>query len=533
MSTSRFKNKRRRTWSWGLPSIAALLVALLLAAPWSQARAISRTRVMVRARSFVYHPWRCTTANLTASCDSGYSSVYVPGDYMGLPYDWGGFVSLFEFDGDILDGLGAGSYSSDGVLSCTTGLDCSGFVSKAWDTPWKYGTSTLPDISTVISQNEVLPGDCFNISGYHVILYSHTLTNGDPVFYETVGYNTQINVTGGWSHVSSYTPRRYDDIQGTTAGTPPGTPENPIPIGSFPFTDSRDTTNSESNVFDGCGLAPTTDESGPEFFYEVTFSQPGTLTVSVTDDVGVDIDVHVYSSMNTYDCLARDDTSFSVPVDCGTYLVVADTYVGGGGDVYSGPYDLTVDFTPSGGGCGSPPNPYEFEGELGDPCAFPGDESLPFCNTNLGSTVCLYDSSQSFCSKPCGSAADCTDMPGACCEDIGSSELYCLVADLCTGPTPDAGVPDSGLASDGATPTPDGGAQRDGGTPAPDGETPAFDGAPSQGDAGPTDGGGSSSSGCSCAVVGRSAPPDSRRGPGLPLLLLGMAGVVLFTLRRR
>ena len=283
---TRVKNTRESAFSLSLPLLAAFSMATVLAAPWSEARAISRTRVMVRARSFVYHPWRCTTANLTASCDSGYSSVYVPGDYMGLPYDWGGFVSVFEFDGDLLDGLGAGSYSSDGVLSCTTGLDCSGFVSQAWDTAGKYGTSTLPDISHVISQNAVLPGDCFNTSGYHVILYSHTLTNGDPVFYEAVGYNTQINVTGGWSYVSSYTPRRYDDIEGTTAGTPLGTPDNPIPIGSFPFTDSRDTTNSESNVFDGCGAAPTTDESGPEYFYEVTFSQPGTLTVSVTDDVG-------------------------------------------------------------------------------------------------------------------------------------------------------------------------------------------------------------------------------------------------------
>ena len=110
----------------------ALPAALALGLCATQASAISREEVLVRAKAFAYHPWTCTSANLTASCDGGYHSVYVTGDYLGLPYDWGGYMTLFQFDQQIASGHGAGSYPDDGVLDCTSGLDCSGFVSKAW-----------------------------------------------------------------------------------------------------------------------------------------------------------------------------------------------------------------------------------------------------------------------------------------------------------------------------------------------------------------------------------------------------------------
>ncbi len=499
---------------------AAIFVLAVIAGSPIDASAITRTKVMIRARAFAYHPWRCTTANLTAGCDPGYSSVYIPGDYMGLPYDWGGYVSLFEFDQHILNGYGAGSYSGDGVLTCTTGLDCSGYVSQAWDTPWKYGTWTIGDISHVIALQDVLPGDAFNIAGYHIILYSHTLSNGDPVFYEVIGYNTQINVTGGWAHVAGYTPIRYNQIQGTSADIPLGSPDNPIKIESFPYTDSRDTSQSQSNVLDACGLAPHTDQSGPEYIYEVNFTQPGILTVSVSDDIGVDIDVHLYASMNSNDCLARHDTHFSVPVDCSTYYVVADTYVGSSGTVFAGPYVLNVDFTPSGGPCGSHPGEYDFEGKPGAPCAYPGNENLPFCNPNLGSTVCLYNGDMSFCSMECNTTEECGDIPGGCCENIGSNQYYCLVESLCPSASPDGGVPDGQTPHDGG-PTDDAFVSWDDG--GGDGGIPQQDG--SIQDAGkdeePT---GSSSSGCSCTAAGRNSPKNGTpiHGPSLMLIAIGV-----------
>lgn len=493
-------------------SIIALTGVIVSA---SRANAIDREQVMARGKAFAYHPWTCTTANLTATCDAGYQSVYSPGDYMGLPYDWGGYKTLFEFDQEILQGSGAGSYSSDGVLACTSGLDCSGYVSKCWDAG-HWSTSTIDSVSYTIPQASLLPGDALNEAGYHVVLFSHLLGTGEPIYYEAAGYNTHINTTGGWSWVSGYVPIRYDDITGTTVGNPVGTTTNPIVIGSFPYSDARDTTQSSSDVIDGCGAAPGTNESGPEYIYQVTFTQPGQLTVAVSDDVNTDIDVHLFTSLNTSDCIARNDSSFTQAVDCGTYYIVADTYVGSA--EYAGPYQLTVDFVPSGQPCGSGPPTYDFNGELGDPCAYPGHEDLPFCNENLGSEICIYSGNPpgSFCSKSCTGVADCGAFPGGCCEDIGSNEYYCLQAAYCTNPPdPDAGVPGS---DSGVTPSDSGVVLSDGMVVYPDGSIgPNPDGG-LQSDAsvppGPND-----DSGCSCRSSGSSG--DSSGGALLWLVLLG------------
>lgn len=393
----------------------------------SSASAIDRDEVLARAKAFSFHPWTCANANLTASCSGAYQSVYAPGDYMGLPYDWGGYMTLFDFDQQIKSGNGAGSYPNDGVLGCTAGLDCSGFVSKAWDAG-HYSTSTVHQTSSAIDKSAMLPGDIFNEAGYHMAMYSHTLANGEPVMYESVGYNVHLSHPG-WSWVDGYVPRRYSKITGTTAGNPIGTSTNPIPISSFPYTDQRDTTQAVSDVLDGCGLAPDKKETGPEYIYEVTLSSPGQLSAMVQDDAGVDIDVHLYTSTNSGDCLQRHDTNFTHPVDCGTYYVVADTFKGS--QEQPGAYTLTVDFAPSGGNCGSGPAGYDFEGQLGDPCAYPGDESLPFCNPNLGAQTCIYTSTTSWCSAPCAGNSDCAAIEGGCCAELNPGELYCMTADYC------------------------------------------------------------------------------------------------------
>ena len=448
------------------PALTVLAVGVMSA---TSSRAITRDEVMVQARAHAYHPWRCTAANTTASCSASYQSLYTPGDYIGLPYDWGGHISLFEFDQEIAAGAGAGSGISQ-LLDCTVGLDCSGYVTKCWESG-HYGTSTLQGISSLIDQSELLPGDVFNQPNYHVILFSHELANGDPILYEALPPNVHINPWGGWAYTSNYDPRRYDGITGTTAGTPVGTPDNPIPISSLPYTDSRDTNDSSSDVIDGCGESPGTDESGPEYVYEVTFTEPGQLTVSVSDDVGVDIDVHLFTSMNTNDCVARHDSTFTEPVDCGTYYIVADTFGSGLGN--AGTYTLNVTFTPSGGACGSGPPPYNPGGAAGEDCD-------PICNPNLGGEACLISSDTppvEFCSHSCTGDSDCPEFPGGCCRDIGSGEFYCLTDAFCGGTTPDAGAdaspadasPTDASQTD-ASPLPDGSTQD--ATPSPDGTAP-------------------------------------------------------------
>jgi MYXO-CTERM domain-containing protein len=496
-----------------------LALTIVVTAP-GPSLAITRDEVLTRAKAFATHPWRCTTANLTASCKTSYKSVYTPGDYVGLPYDWGGYMTLFEFDQQIAQGLGAGSYSSDGELACTAGLDCSGYVSKCWDAA-HYSTYNLDQISDVVAK--VKAGDVFNKPNYHVILYSHDLANGSPVFFESAGYNVHVTVSGGWSYVSGYTQRSYKKITDGTV-TPTGTLDQPIIIGAFPYSDSRDTKQAVSDVLDGCAAAPSKDESGPEMIYQATFTQPGTLTAAVSDDAATDVDIHLYSSANTSDCLARHDSAITVNVDCGTYLLVVDTFRNASGIEAPGAYTLTATFTPSGKACGGGPPAYAPKGKVGDACGFPGNPTLPFCNENLGGEVCVYTSTSSsgtsFCSKTCATNADCSELPGGCCKPITTGELYCYTAALC--PKPDGGVLDtrpadsraseSGAAIDGS--------HGDGRPSTSDRSAPLADGV-TAGDP-PAD----EPSGCGCTV----GASDRGRAPALGLVMLVL---VLGIARRR
>jgi hypothetical protein len=413
--------------------------AISLLAVSSDAGAVTSEEVIVRAKAYAFHPWTATSSNLTASCASGYQSVYTPGDYMGLSYDWGGFMSLFQFDQQIAAGYGAGSYPEDGILDCTSGVDCSGFVSRCWKAG-HYTTSSVHQTSSTVNANGMGAGDIFNNAGSHMAMFSHLLASGEPVMYQSAGYNVHLHMPG-WSWTQGYTPRRYDAISGMTPGNPLGTTTNPYVVSSFPYAHQANTAQSPSDVLDGCGVAPSTKETGPEYIYQVNVTQPGTLHVSLQDDAGVDIDVHLYTSMNTNDCVARHDNALNEPVDCGTYYVVADTYKGASES--PGNYSLTIDLTPSNSACGSGPPSYNFNGEMGDACGYPGNENLPFCNPNLGATTCIYTSTSSFCSKPCASDSDCSAIPGGCCADIGTAELYCLTPEVCSNGGDDVGSDDS------------------------------------------------------------------------------------------
>lgn|GEM_PF-658618 len=417
-----------------------LLALLLLAA--LPVHAIPRDEVLVRARTYATHPWHCSAANVTGGCGGGYTSVYAVGDYVGLPYDWGGYASIDQFDRGVDAGKGVGSYPADGILDCTVGVDCSGFVSRAWKAPHTT-TSGMDTITSPITAAQLKPADAYNATGYHVMLFERVQANGDPQFIESVYYNVHTTFWEPWTYVADFDPVRYDDIEDQPAVYADGTADHPVQVGSFPFVDERDTTLSSSDLFDAClGAAPSTQEQGPEVVYRVEVTTPGTLTAAVQDDGGVDVDVHVYRALNELDCVARNDKTVSLAVGCGTIYVVVDTYTAAGGD-QPGPYALTIDLEPSGQPCGAPDPAYEPGGAVGEACDYDGSGSLPFCNPNLGAVVCIYSSAPgggSFCSYPCAAAADCAaDFPGGCCEEVDVDYRACLPVDWCTPPQPDAG----------------------------------------------------------------------------------------------
>ncbi|MCA9587461.1 MAG: hypothetical protein KC657_19170 [Myxococcales bacterium] len=421
--------------------LSATALATLLAA--GGAGAITRQETITRARGFAYHPWTSTSANNTATCSAAYVSLYQPGDYVGVAYDWGGYMSLLSFDQQIKAGYGAGSQEPDGILDCTAGLDCSGFVSMAWSTG-HFTTSSLHQTSAQIPVASIQPGDVFNQAGFHVAMFTQMNQSGEPSFIEALGYNVHVNAYGGWSHVNGYLPRKHGAMTDSAVGDPEGTLTNPIKIGALPYTDARDTRLSTSRMLDGCSIAPGTSQKGPEYVYVIDVTQPGTLTASVQDDAATDVDVQILTRLDTGSCVARNDATASATVGCGRYYIVADTY---GSGTAAGPYTLSVDLAPSGQACAAVPAPpkHDPKGKLGDACAYPGNRNLPFCNGNFDADTCIYTQTTSFCSKPCATNTDCDGLPGGgCCEDIsGKGELYCMTKPLC-GSAGSSGVGSSG-----------------------------------------------------------------------------------------
>lgn len=441
-------------------TLGAFLLLLTVTLP-GPVRAVSRSEALVRARTYAEHPWHCGPDNLAASCSPAYGSVYQTGDYVGLPYDWGGYVTLHEFDLGIADGLGAGSYPDDGVLGCTVGHDCSGFVSRVWKTG-HYSTSTMDNISHVISASDVEPADAFNIPGYHIKLFELQQANGDPRFVEAAGYNVHVTFWDSWSSINGYTPIRFDSITDANPWYSDGTADQPVTVGSFPYVQERNTELSLSDMFDVClGAAPSKGEYGPEIIYHLDLSQPGTVTAAVQDEGDTDVDVHLYRALNESDCFARNDKVVSAQVDCGTLYVVADSYTSASTGVdHPGPFTITIDFEPGTTPCGTAGPPYDPGGSAGEPCGYPGNPNLPFCNPNLGGVVCLYTtgpSATSFCTYPCVENSDCNQpFPGGCCQyvdaDLGKA---CHPSSFCPPPIPDKGPPPADEDTPDTGPVPD------------------------------------------------------------------------------
>ena len=67
---------------------------------------------------------------------------------LGTPYLWGG--------------------------NSASGLDCSAYVSKSWSTTMRHTTDTLPWVATIISKDELLPGDVLDWETVdHPLGYGH------------------------------------------------------------------------------------------------------------------------------------------------------------------------------------------------------------------------------------------------------------------------------------------------------------------------------------------------------------------------
>ena len=157
---------------------------------------VTRAESIKIAESYMYHRWVPSKANImhgndaqgvrvdtpdihyqpSGNCIPGW---WKPGEVNeGVPYQWGGFSTLAEFDQGIAQGLAAGDVYTDAkraalddaVSKQAVGIDCSGFVSRCWKLPRSYSTRELPLLCEQIPWEALKPGDILNTHNAHCLL---------------------------------------------------------------------------------------------------------------------------------------------------------------------------------------------------------------------------------------------------------------------------------------------------------------------------------------------------------------------------
>ncbi|MBI9070946.1 MAG: T9SS type A sorting domain-containing protein [Melioribacteraceae bacterium] len=188
----------------------------------SKITSASRAEALRIGESYVYHQYYCGANNLAVTNTTAKDGdvVRTPerlivGMNARVPYKWGGFNTLSQFDKGLLDGKYAGDINTDGVSREAVGVDCSGFVSRCWKLSSQYSTSMMPGITRLYNDwSNLKPGDAIHKIG-HVRLYISTNSNGSIKTVESTSAH-------GWgvcywsfapSDLTAYTPRYYTGME--------------------------------------------------------------------------------------------------------------------------------------------------------------------------------------------------------------------------------------------------------------------------------------------------------------------------------
>jgi hypothetical protein len=178
----------------------------------------SRAEMIGTAQTFAGHSWTCQERNTHASCSKNYVSDWKPGQHVtGVPYNWGGADSPEIFDQKLSKGLAAGAHSRNGILSCSAGIDCSGFVSFCWGLhSHAYSTRTLRQIAGKPKYNwftDMKPGDALVKPGSHVILFDSYNPDGTLNIFEASGSAARVIYhRTTWSRFRGYYPLQYKAV---------------------------------------------------------------------------------------------------------------------------------------------------------------------------------------------------------------------------------------------------------------------------------------------------------------------------------
>lgn len=215
---------------------------------------ITRAEIMANANAYLYANWVLGDVNYAAgnlSCDDtqwalpGYLADRRGETIAEVAYQWGGYSRVDQF----LAGIAAGRLAGD-ACTCNdparnyclnytraVGVDCSGFVSRVWETG-RYTTRNLNQISRPINWDNLKPGDVVNWPGSHVMLFNAFGNGGLHGPEAASDCNWRVCYAfRSYAHLNGrYTPLRYENVQEVTpTPTPPRATPTPQPQPEAPY----------------------------------------------------------------------------------------------------------------------------------------------------------------------------------------------------------------------------------------------------------------------------------------------------------
>ena len=163
--------------------------------------------------------WTCTEQNLLPLGSWTKPSYVILGTNYSMPYCWGGFDTQSSFQAGLNSGGRAGNACTTGVLN-TYGLDCAGFVSRAWGSTTKFDTGSMHNIGTVINWSDIAQGDVLSLPNSssqtgHCVLINYVNASGNYSGYECTtrdSYDRVIGFSRGASSFAGYTPYKCNGI---------------------------------------------------------------------------------------------------------------------------------------------------------------------------------------------------------------------------------------------------------------------------------------------------------------------------------
>lgn len=241
---------------------------------------ISRAKVLENARAFLTVNWvmqreNFSRAGIANRCDPARSYVWLRprhftdnmvGTTIGpMPYRWGGDDTPATFRTRIGWGALAGDLCTCRqaaynycIFADSAGVDCSGFVSRAWGIE-KRGTSGLLDVAVEADSIDALkPGDAFNWPQRHIRLFTG-FGQGAAITFTVLESSTRYECEGVCER--AYRP---SEMNGYRLIRYKGIAENGAVAVNAPNGNVSSVSSNDSAASNGAAIAPPATNSGAE-----------------------------------------------------------------------------------------------------------------------------------------------------------------------------------------------------------------------------------------------------------------------------